>query len=134
MRFIVSEKFLKLCLLALFSIFLLVGIFGLALSGTKQFHLNIAACSATQQGACQNPVKHVSGWQNMFNALESDAFMFSVIFAFGLLVLYKSASKNLRLLSGRFTKLHRYRYLGLSHRLFSEIYLALSSGTLQPAR
>lgn len=129
----VPEKFLKFGLVALFGVFLFVGIFGLVLSGTKKFHLNIAACSAVQQGVCQNPAQHVSGWQNMFNALESDAFSSSAVLAFGLQALYRLVGKIYTFFLV-FVSLSRYRHLTLRYRLFSEINLALSSGILQPAR
>ena len=122
----ISKFVVTFCL----GLFFFVSIFGLALSISKQFHLNTVQCSSSQQqNGCKSVSQHVSNWQSAFAATEFEVALSLLALILGL-VLHALWSE----------KIYFIRYFIISsqrnfHRRFKNfLILAISRGILQPTR
>ena len=116
-----------------FVVFFLINIFGLSLSVSKQFHLNILQCaSSQQQNGCNNVSQHVSNWQSVFAAVESEAVFSFLLVIFGL-ALY---ALNRKTFSFSWSNIDGIDIgtRSLRKRFPNFLQIALSTGILQPTR
>lgn len=116
-----------------FVAFLVINIFGLSLSVSKQFHLNTLKCSTgQQQNSCKNIAQHASNWQSAFVATESESVSFFLLLVLGLVFYFiknTGFSFHWKDINGVDSVIGKLR-----KRFRNFLQLAFSRGILQPTR
>lgn len=107
--------------------FIVVGVFGLLLSTSKDIHIGQVKCALgqTTNGQCPNVVEHISQWENTFIGIISNAdILFLCALALTLLL-----STKLYTYSRRHTSTN---YLNGNSRRPSLFELTFAQGIVQP--
>lgn len=112
--------------------FIVVGVFGLLLSTSKDIHIGKVQCAVgqTTNGQCPNVVEHISQWENAFLASFSD-FTSAILLFLSLFIILGSLVGEWMRIRHDTTFTHQFSFENESQSFF---LAQLSDGILQPIR